>query len=447
MILDFGFPISEFLPPTTDFPQQTSFAPVLHCAMPMSVVIVGGGIAGLSAANELLQNGCTVTVLEAKDRFGGRIHTIRQGALPVELGAEFIHGKSKPLLNAIRAAGLSIDSVPGRQQLFENNQLQPVSIWDRVSEMMKRIDPKAPDCSFREFLDQQQPDARLRGLLTGFVEGFDAAHTDRISAHALLEAEHSADEMEGDTQARVKEGYSALVEFFENTIRSRGGTLVKGALVRRIRWKNRAVETIVHRDGSDEMFPSEAAVVTLPIGIWQTRQVIFEPPLAEKQSAAEELQFGNVTRITLVFREQWWPGNNFGFIHAPDELLPTWWSDSRGPVLTGWAGGPKAETLATRSPAQLEALALKILEKILGAGSLRKQLVAAHSYDWASDPQIRGAYSYIPVNGLDLPKVLGASVEGTLFFAGEATVTDAQTGTVFGALETGLRAAQEILSL
>ena len=88
---------------------------------------------------------------------------------------------------------------------------------------------------------------------------------------------------------------------------------------------------------------------------------------------------------------------------------------------------------------------MKTLEKLLSSSSLRKQLLAAHVYDWTNDPQIRGAYSYIPVNGLDLPKVLGKPIEGTLFFAGEATVTDAQTGTVFGALETGLRAAREIL--
>ena len=234
------------------------------------------------------------------------------------------------------------------------------------------------------------------------------------------------------------------MDYFENAIRSRGGTLVKGALVRRIRWKAGAVETIVHREGADELFPAEAALVTLPIGVWKARQVIFEPALAEKQSAADELQFGNVTKVTLIFREQWWPEGNFGFIHAPEEPIPTWWSDSRGPILTGWAGGPRADALATRSPAQLEALALKILEKIFGASSLREKLAASHSYDWANDPQIRGAYSYIPVNGLELPKVLGAPVEDTLFFAGEATVTDAQMGTVFGALESGLRAAREI---
>jgi monoamine oxidase len=413
--------------------------------MGKSVIIIGGGIAGLSAANELLRHDCTVTVLDAKKRFGGRVHTIHEGSLPIELGAEFVHGKSKPLLRAIRAAGLSMHDVPANNRIFENGKMRPIRIWDKVGEVMSRINPRAPDCSFREFIDRQKLDARTQQLMLGFVQGFDAARPERISAHSLLKAERSAEKMEGEAQARVNEGYSALVQFFEEEIRSRGGTLVPNALVRRVRWKSGAVEIIVHRAGSEEMFPAEAALVTLPLGVWKAREVLFEPALPKKQEAADALQFGNVLKITLVFRKQWWPKGDFGFIQAPKERIPVWWSDPRGPVLTGWAGGPIADALQTQSPVQLETLALSILRKIFGATSLRKQLVSSHSYNWANDPHIRGAYSYIPVNGLELPKMLGAPVEGTLFFAGEATVTDAQTGTVFGALESGLRAAREIL--
>src|SRR5882757_4570500 len=101
--------------------------------MGKSVVIIGGGIAGLSAANELLRNGCTITLLEAKDRFGGRIHTLHENKLPIELGAEFVHGKSKPLLKAIRIAGLSMHDVPKINRLFEKGKHQPIKIWETVS--------------------------------------------------------------------------------------------------------------------------------------------------------------------------------------------------------------------------------------------------------------------------------------------------------------------------
>lgn len=413
--------------------------------MGKSVVIIGGGIAGLAAANELLRNGCIVTLLEAKDRFGGRIHTLHEGTLPVELGAEFVHGKSKPLLKAIRAAGLSTHEVSGGNRLFEGGKFRRVDIWGKVDKIMRRINPREPDYSFREFIERQKITERTRQLMNMFVEGFDAAHTERIGAHGLLKSEISASKMEGDWQGRVNEGYSALVQFFEKEIRSRGGTLARETLARRIHWKRGAAEVVVHRAGDEEMFPAEAVLFTLPIGVWQAREVLFEPALPEKQKAAEAIPFGNVIKVTLVFRKQWWPKANFGFIHAPDERIPTWWSDPRGPVLTGWAGGPKAEVLAALSPAQLETLALAILKKIFGKGALKKQLAACHSFNWAADPHIRGAYSYLPVNGLDLPKVLGEPVEDTLFFAGEATARDGQMGTVFGALESGLRAAKDIL--
>jgi hypothetical protein len=96
---------------------------------------------------------------------------------------------------------------------------------------------------------------------------------------------------------------------------------------------------------------------------------------------------------------------------------------------------------------QLESLALSILEKLFpkSADKLKNNFISSHYHDWARDPQACGAYSYIPVNGLDLPKLLAAPVDGTLFFAGEATVFDAQTGLVSEAYETGLRAARELI--
>ena len=102
---------------------------------------------------------------------------------------------------------------------------------------MGRVSPRGRDKSFKEFLDRQKCDERTRRLMTGFVEGFDAARTERISAQALLAADRAASEMSGDAQGRVNEGYSALVGFYEKEIRSRGGTLVKEALARRMRWK------------------------------------------------------------------------------------------------------------------------------------------------------------------------------------------------------------------
>jgi len=197
------------------------------------------------------------------------------------------------------------------------------------------------------------------------------------------------------------------------------------------------------------VYSGGAAVVTLPVGVLKAGDLIFEPSLPDKIEAAHGLEFGNVAKVIFHFRDTTW--DDFGFIHVPNAPIPTWWSDSRGPIITGWAGGAYADSLLKFSTKQLCTTGLEILSRILFNGAavpvLRRQLLAVHYHNWAEDPDILGAYSYIPVNGMDLPKLLAAPVAGTLFFAGEATVTDAQTGTVFGALETGQRAAREILAM
>jgi monoamine oxidase len=208
------------------------------------------------------------------------------------------------------------------------------------------------------------------------------------------------------------------------------------------------VEVQVQRDKRVESIFAEAAIITVPLGVLKAGSIKFEPDLAKKRDAIQELEFGEVVRMAIFFREYWWPKRDFGFIHALDETVPTWWSDPRGPVLIGWAGGPSAHALLRYSRAQLEALCVNILARLFSerAASVRAQLVQLHTHNWARDPYARGAYSYIPVNGLDLPKLLAEPVGDALFFAGEATVSDAQCGTVSGALESGLRAAHQILA-
>lgn len=411
------------------------------------VVIIGGGIAGLAAALELARNGVSTTVLEAKTRFGGRIQTLRHDGVPIELGAEFVHGCSKPLLKALHDAILSMQTVPDTYRTFEHGRLYDCRTWDIISDVLNLIDIRKPDCSIEAFLSQESLDERSRSIVRNFVAGFDAAHPDRISAHACRRAEYSGEQMNLDQQFRVAEGYGALLEYFVREIQARKGRLITGAKVRHVRWGKGKVEVTAKHGRRNEVFHGDAAVVTLPVGVLKVRDVTFEPSLPDKIEAANGLEFGNVVKVIFRFKESSW--DDFGFIHVPDAPIQTWWSDSRGPLVTGWAGGPQADALLRLSADKLCVTGLGILSKILFNGMpvsvLRRRLLAVHYYNWANDPEIRGAYSYIPVNGLDLPRLLAAPVAGTLFFAGEATVMDAQTGTVFGALETGQRAAREIL--
>lgn len=411
------------------------------------VVIIGGGIAGLAAGLDLAQNGVPTTILEVKDRFGGRIQTIRPNGFPLELGAEFVHGRSQPLLDAIRRAALSTQTVSDTNRTFENGQFRESNIWDTVGRVLNQVDLRKPDCSIEEFLAGGSFDEPTRDVVRHFITGFDAARTDRISAHARRRAEYAAEQINLDRQLRIAEGYGALVDYFVREIRAHGGRLLTKAKARRIKWERGKAEVMANCDGHEASFQANAAVITLPVGVLKSGEVLFEPSLPDKIEAANGLEFGNAVKLVFQFKEQAW--EDFGFFHVPDTPIPTWWSDRRGPVLTGWAGGPTADALLGYSTDRLCAAGLEILARTIFNGApvsaLRERLTAMHYFNWAADPDIRGAYSYIPVNGLDLPKLLAAPVADTLFFAGEATVSDAQTGTVFAALETGQRAAREIL--
>jgi monoamine oxidase len=410
------------------------------------IVIIGGGIAGLGAANLLVRKNFAVTVLEAKNRLGGRIHTIHEGRLPIELGAEFLHGENKAVRALVNAARLTTTEVPGSQLLIENGKLKRVDIWSKMAKILDSIDPRRPDCSFKDFIATKKLSPRDRAMAISFVQGFHAAYIDRIGVHSLVRGEYAAEQMEGDTQGRVDQGYSALVAYLEKQILARGGKILTNATVKNISWKQHRVKIEFRHNGKPRKLAAKSALITLPLGVLKSKTVKFIPPLLEKQEAIEQLQFANVIKIILVFREQWWP-KKLSFVQSLDEKIPTWWTDSRGTVLTGWVGGPKADALKKYSALKLEQLSLKILGRMFPkAKGLHKKLITSHSYNWAQDPHVRGAYSYIPVNGLDLPKLLAAPVHNTLFFAGEATTTDAQTGTVFSAYESGLRAARECLA-
>ena len=421
---------------------------MLHWAVKKTVVVIGGGMSGLGAARELARQEMKVTLFEANSRLGGRIYTLKRGRRLIELGAEFIHGRSEPLLDLIRMAGLSTHKLPETNHILDRGKAKPLKLFAKVDALIGRVDLRKPDCSFQDFLETENVKEPLRGLAQGFAEGFDAAHAERISAHAMLRAQYSANQMEGEWQGRVNEGYGAVVRFLQRESERHGARLIMRAVVRSIRWKPGGIEVIWKQAGRARIAKADAAIVTLPLGVWQAGAVVFDPPLPEKQAIVRELRFGHVMKLIFVFRKRWWPEKIRGIIQAPAEPLPTWWDDPRGPIFTGWAGGPRAEAISSLSVKRLERLGVETLSRMFSQSAqfLRKQLLSVQVHNWTQDPHIRGSYSYIPVNGLDLPGALAAPVADTLFFAGEATVTDAQTGTVFGAYETGLRAAREVLS-
>jgi monoamine oxidase len=418
------------------------------------VIIIGGGIAGLTIAHELSQAGWRVRLLEAQERLGGRIWTkTGHDGLPIELGAEFLHGEKGATWSLVRAAGLTTCEVPSRHWHTASGGLREDDAFSEALQKATRgLERLAPDCSFQEFLDQAQDLKDLdRWLLREYVEGFHAAEAKRMSALAFAQSERAADEVTGTRQFRLKEGYGALINWLESEVRRRGVQMHLGCRVRQIRWKPGLVQVFAETTRGVEQFPGARAIVTVPISALKfpgRAHVEFEPPLEGKASVAwEKLEMGDVTKVILRFGSRFWPVENFGFIHSNDEWLPTWWAEERGPILTGWAGGPRAYRMSPWSEELLHSQAIRSLCGVFSVapGVVANALQTFHFHNWSQDPFSRGAYSYARMGASGASAELAEPVQGTNFFAGEAAAPPGQLGTVHGAVASAQRTARLLI--
>lgn len=434
------------------------------------ILIIGAGAAGLAAARELSAADLKVIVLEARDRIGGRINT-HFDTLPIELGAEFIHGTPSQTFRIVERAQLSVEEIPNTHWHLHNGVLtKSGEFWSKVEEMMKEMSRyNGPDTSFIASLNEYQKRNQiehLESIATMYVEGFHAAHADNISVDGLNKTNAAAEEIHEDRQFRLKNGYKLITQTLYDEALARGASFRFRAVVEEVRWQRDNAEVLT--TAGDE-FKSRRMLVTLPLSLLQSAvtnktRVRFVPAIEETVNAANKLKMGEVVKVMLRFNEAFWkeltlpgedgkPANLDGltFIHSPVELLPTWWTQFPDPVplLAGWAGGTRAERLLSESDDSLLDHSLQTLAHIFQTPKkiLEQSLAAFYTHNWHSDPLTAGAYSYIPLGGTDAQAQLARPLENTLFLAGEATNTEGHQGTVHGAIASGLRAAQEIIGL
>ena len=432
------------------------------------VIVIGAGAAGLAAAAALAERGQHVLVVEARDRIGGRIWTRDEAgaAAPVELGAEFVHGYAPATVAWLRRAGRGVvESTDSHWRLQDGVLQQRGSYFLEVQRAMRAaLGRLTHDVSLAELLDTYLKDVlspEARDYARMMAEGFDAADTTRASARAIVE-EWTGDMLNNAPQGRPEGGYSSLLEALAGALPADKVHVRLHTVVREVRWRRGHVEILGDSFGRPYQAQAPRAIVTLPLGVLQLSPqdegaVRFTPPLDAKQDALRGLGFGPVIKLVLRFQTPFWETLDNGkyrdaaFLHAPKCAFPTFWTPVplRAPIINAWAGGPRAAQLSAQAPDGLPTLvdqAVQSLQTMFGAScDVRAELQGAYMQDWQRDPYSRGAYSYEAVGGENAREQLAAPLEDTLFFAGEATDTHDEAGTVVGALQSGERAAAEVL--
>jgi monoamine oxidase len=424
----------------------------------MDTIVIGAGLAGLAASQRLVQAGHSVTIIEARDRIGGRVFTARDSdsAPPIDYGAEWF-ASTGGVRNLLAAAGATMHrgsgaflrrTSEGWSNAFEDHP----ATSDLLGRMGKHtgddrsLRDALVECGSAHQVDEAQAFVR-------FVESFHAADPGDVSARWLtwMEEAHAP----GEAEYRSLSGAGAVVEALAASLTAHCEIRLR-TVAREIRWRAGAVEVVVG-DGADDVLSARSAVVTVPLpmlaGSSRTPGAIrFSPDIAEKREAASRLRMGHAAKVVFRFKTPFWravkPLANMVFVFADGEPFPVWWSGvGRTPTITGWAGGPKALRLAIEEEEAVIDRAIDSLTVALALprGRIEEQLVSHHYHNWSADPNSQGAYSYVAAGGIDAHLTLARPVGDTLFFAGEATCGGGYNATMEGAAQSGWRAAAEVI--
>ncbi len=416
----------------------------------MKIIILGAGASGIATARRLHDAGVAVQVLEARDRIGGRIWTDCDFAsFPVELGAEFIHGEHAVTHQLVAAAGMAPVPVDRYGKLRWSDggpalllDMLPSERRRMIVALFRALDalrdiPEPADRSLAAYL-------RAHGFDTGALEVADVllaqtccAPIETLSC-ADLARELRADRA-GKREYRLREGYTALLTWYARDLDIR-----RGAAARLVRHSSGGV--IVETDAG--VFHADRCVVTLPVGVLQAGTPRFEPPLgAGKQWAIGALRVEPGTRLLYRFDEPLWDRDLTFMAHAG--VAARWWTPGYpaedAAVIVCYATADRARMLDALDAHDALQAGLRELQTLLGRDDLAQRCIAATRVAWGADPYACGGYAYVPPGAAAARPVLAES-EGVLHFAGEATAFDSNPQTVHGAIESGWRAADEVLT-
>jgi monoamine oxidase len=412
-----------------------------HIRLPSStdVAVIGAGAAGLSAARRLAAAGLDVVVLEARDRIGGRAHTVERDGHSLDLGCGWLHSADRNVLAAAgRAAGFTLDETPPpwRRQAF-NLGLTPEEqrqFGEAYAAFDERVALAAEGGQDRPASDLFIPGDRWNARMDAISGALNGAKFADVST-----LDYDAYEDTG-VNWRVVEGYGSLVEAL-----GRAASVVLNCPVGRIDRSG----PVLKIDSARGRIEAKAVVLTLPTSVIASEAVRFDPPLPDLVESAAGAPLGLASKLHMAVEG----ADDF----PPDSQLwgRTDTAQTGGyhlrpfgrPLIEGYFGGDLAWGLEAEGPEAVFDFAVGELVELLGSG-FRRRLKPLATSMWGTEPFSLGAYSHV-LPGQGDPETgararLSRPIEDRIFVGGEAT-SRGFYGTAHGAWEEGERAALEAI--
>lgn len=397
-------------------------------------VVIGGGAAGIAAAQRLHDAGEEVLLVEASNRLGGRARSATLAGFTVDLGCGWLHSARRNPWTAIAEhAGYTVDrSSPGWDEQWRDLGYPPdeqrafgeaYGRWDAAAHAAV----SGPDQPLSAFIAADDPARPMIDAISGYVNG---APLDRVSLHDWAAYEDAST----DDNWAVLEGYGALIAGHAGPVPVRLSTPVT-----RVDRRGRTLRL----DTPAGTIEAGSVIVAVPTTVLADEHIIFDPPLPAKHAAAVALPLGLADKVFLAVDRPEWPanahliGNPHAVCTASHRLSPFGW-----PIIESFFGGACAEALEQEGAAA--AFAIQELVALLGS-SWRARLKPLAATRWREETWIGGSYSYARVGCAGQRQVLAEPVDDRLFFVGEACSRD-DFSTAHGAYATGIAAAEQVLA-